>query len=220
MSSVRGLEPRASSLKPALGFTMIEMVVGVLLATITFGIVWGLFSYDNRRITSSMERLTALRGGEGIVEALRTDIKNLAPPEPDELSAWGAPMLLESSGADGSTATGGDKLTLYRFVRNAGPSSPKQKIAYRFDRATNRVLRSLDGKEGAIGGSKVEDFLLTYMPSATGDYLVYEIEIGFQGMTPMWKPGANAQRMLFRGQIDVIDKARAAERYRYVPSGR
>jgi hypothetical protein len=198
---------------------MIEMVVGMLLATITFGVVWGLFSYDNKRISASMERLTALRGGESILEALRTDIKNLAPPPEAKLRDWGGPLLLESTGASGSTTGGADRLTLYRFVRNAGPMSPLQEIVYRYNAAAKQVLRSIDGKEGALGVSHVEDFMLTYFPGAgAGDYLLYEVVVGFQGMTPMWRPGGNPQQIVFRGQIDVIDKARAAERYRYVPT--
>ncbi|MBI2945671.1 MAG: hypothetical protein HYY25_15870 [Candidatus Wallbacteria bacterium] len=201
------------------GFTLIEAAVGLLLMAVTFGILWSLFFFDNKRITVSMERLTALRGGEGIVENLRNDLKNMVPPLSAEYAAWGnVPLLLEAAGASADAGSGYDKLTFYRHVRSADPSSPLVKIVYRLDPASRRVMRSADGKESAIGGTPVRDFLLFFRREGASEYLTYEIVTTFQGVTGIFSSKVNIQEMRFQGQIDLVDKVAAAERTRWVPT--
>lgn len=202
----------------AAGFTLVEACVGILLTVLTFSILWGLFYFDNKRISSSMQRLGALRGAELVIEYLRSDLRNLAMPEPKEYLAWGGrPILLACR--TGDCRDGFDMLTFYRHVRDTDPASPLCRVTYVGDLARRCVVRDACGERLVLGAGLVTEFSLMLWQQGGGQSLVYQVQTRFLGMEGVAAgAGDNVKAMRFRGQLDLLDPRFGARQHRWVPS--
>lgn len=198
-------------------FSMIEIVVGLLLTIITFTVLWTLYYFDNKRVSASIGRLTALRGAESIVEHLRADLSSLALPGLEEYEKWGGkPLLLESAAAvDPGTF---DRVTFYRRTAGKAQGEAVEKVVYGLDRATRRVVRQAAGRAVQIGATRVARFDIDFRGGLGGDLVLYEVAVPYGGMDSSAASAATTRLMTLRGQLALVDTLSQSRRTRWVPA--
>jgi len=137
---------------PRRGFTVVEVLVALILASMVLVLIWKFFWGEQRRFAMDQNRLTGLQGAMLLDEYLSWDLERIALflSEPGRTQfTLNRPVEIVTPG----------RLDFRMFAEEAGNSLdiPTVAVSYRHEPSTGRVIRSVDGKDRTFLSLLAED---------------------------------------------------------------
>ena len=141
------------------GFTTIELMVALLIASVVIALVWDFTIGERRRFEADQDRLAGIQGALRFDEYLASDLERLIVDIP------GGQALTYEKPVDVSP----DGRSISMFI--AGTDDPAQaqprpvQVTYRFDPTAGHVVRIAGTQETNFPGLLAEDVVFQRFPS-------------------------------------------------------
>lgn len=133
--------------RSASGYTLAEIMVGLLISVNLIVILWRVFSADQKRFSTDQSRLSALQGALLFEEYLRKDLDRLAVSLPDATEVTGGTMPAFSLNRPVEIGNLGRTLTFRILDPDRVLEGGTKEVSYQVDAARSQIVRR-EGDDG------------------------------------------------------------------------